>query len=198
MKLKMIDFTYVLARAVEAVVHSHESEFVKSSGMYVWAESSSKSKRIKMIDSEVKNVLKLLEEEECKKPDDILVVLSPCLPKDNVLMSLKKSLVSSKLRMFIEEHPDVKWLLREKDIDIDIKLLNEAASKSASKMMSESIKHKSRCAMSRIVVLAHRKLDSHALEKVVEWAYGKSCCEHVEHEDSHVLVSVNSLLEKHT
>lgn len=197
MKLKTIDYTCILDSALASAVQEHEHEFVKSQpGEYVWAGSF--TRRARCLE---RNIRRLVESfaSRCKKDGDMLVVLSSCFPKDNVLMSLESSL-PAKLKSFVSENPDMKWLLREKGISIDMSLVNETADRVFKKLAEESLKEKEMSGHASRVLVSHRHLDSYALESIVRWAYGSSACSKMLDESAScslkALVPVNKLLSE--
>jgi len=194
MKLKTVDYTCILDSALASAVQEHEDEFVKSqSGEYVWAGSF--AKRARCLENKIRQLVESLAS-ECKKNGDMLVVLSSCFPKDNVLMSLESSM-PAKLKSFISDHPDMKWLLREKGINVDMSLVNETADKVFKKLARESLREKEETGHASRVLVSHRCLDAYALEKIVSWAYGSSVCSRMLGESSKhlkALVPVNKIL----
>lgn len=136
---------------------------------------------------------------------DKFILIGPCYPKDSLLLEFKgDSYVPKKFETVIKSHPSLKWLLREDDIEVDINEVNDAVCSVFNEMFNshktvEKLLGKERA--SKLVVLAHSRLDCYMLFKTVKWAYGSSNCKNVWKEDlagsREVLVSLNDELAKH-
>ena len=204
MKLNLLYWKCLLDIVVEKMFNTFGSLFTKtSSGIYVFSGGWSEHKMHSLFESCLKEVMCEVISRNCDRYDKFIVI-SSCWPKDNMLLSLKdSSYFPKKLDLLIKTKPGVKYLLREKDICIDIESLNRMFIDAFNKMFNDR-RYAERIAgncSSSIVFLSHSRLDCYALFKIVKHIYGSSNCvniwkEKMSKQTPH-LVAVNDLISKY-
>ena len=132
----------------------------------------------------------------------IFLVIGSCYPKDNLLLEFKDdNYFPRKLSNLIDSKPSLKWLLKEKDIEIDIDLFNEAFISIFNKYFNRQESKKSSALAPKIVFVSHMYLDCYMLFKIIKWAYGSSNCCNVWKEKlterRQNLVALNELMSKY-
>ena len=203
MKLNLIYYKNLADAAFEKLVASAEDMFMKNeAGEYVFCGGWSASKLDKMFCGCLREAVGEIAE-PCTKTYDKYVIIGSCWPKDNLLLKFKDDCYfPKKLEHLLESRPNIKYLLRENDIAVDIEMLNNAIvsifnrmfkSKDASCVLGEGFKN--------IFALSHSHLDCYALFKTVKWAYGNSNCvnvwkEKMQSQMQH-LVAVNELIGRY-
>lgn len=134
---------------------------------------------------------------------DKYIIIGSCWPIDNLLLVWKdRSYFPKKLEALVMEKPTVKYLLREKDICVDIEALNDIFNGTFSKMFKEGYATKLLGkSFSNVICVSHSFLDCYALFKIIKWTYGNSSCINVWKEKMHSqmqhLVAVNELIAKY-
>ena len=201
MKLNLIYYKNILDIALEMFVKKHEECFTKDGSAYVLGLSASKKslqKDIeKCIDSSIDKALK-----STSSKDDVAIVIGSCYPIDNLLLDFKDSkYFPKKLSSLIDSRPALKWLLAEKDIQLDIDLFNEIAIEVFNKKFTKIEPKRSSISRPRVLYVSHSRLDCYMLFKTLKWAYGSSNCLNVWKEtlssQRQNLVAVNDLISKY-
>ena len=171
-------------------------------GMYVFSAGWSEAKLAKLFEKCLRSTMLEVVLPSTQTYDKFIVIGS-CWPKDNLLLKMRNgSYFPSKLEKLIVEKPSVKYLLREKDICIDIEMLNNIFINAFNKMFNSNYALKLLGKdFSNVLFVSHSSLDCYALFKVIKWAYGSSSCanfwkEKMQSQMQH-LVAVNELIAKY-
>lgn len=69
--------------------------------------------------------------------NDYFFIVGSCLPKDNVLLSVKDSYFPQKLSKLVEAECSIKFFLREKGIKLDLVLFNTAVDELFTEMFKD-------------------------------------------------------------
>ena len=99
--------------------------------------------------------------------------------------------------------PQLKWLLKEDDISIDIDCINETLINIFNEMFVDPKKIESIIGKnySNVIVVSHSHLDCYMMFKTIKWAYGRSNCINIWKEKierpQEVLLSLNDELAKY-
>ena len=203
MKLRLIYYKNLLDSAVEKMFAEIGSMFSRAdAGVYVFSAGWSELKLAKLFERCLRDsMLEVIE--PSSKTYDKYIVISSCWPKDNLLLKMRnKSYFPAKLEKLIIEKPNIKYLLREKDICIDIEMLNSVFISTFNKMFNGNYSLKLLGEdFSNVLFVSHSSLDCYALFKVIKWTYGNSSCiniwkEKMQKQMQH-LVAVNELISKY-
>ena len=177
MKLGLIYYKNLVDAAFEKMFASIGSMFAKSDDeTYVFAGGWSKKRMSKLFEQCLREAVSEVIVPSTQTYDKYIMIGS-CWPKDNLLLKFKDSTYfPKKLDALLEKKPEIKYLMRERDICLDIAMMNDVFvstfsamfNKGASKVLGEEF--------SNVIVLSHSHLDCYALFKTVKWAYGSSSC----------------------
>lgn len=204
MKLNLIYYKCLLDSAVEKMFDVIGSMFVRdSNGAYVFSGGWSEARLEALLETCLSEAMHEVIV-PAHKTFDKYVVISSCWPKDNLLLKMKDSAYfPKKLDKLLSSKPEVKYLLREKDICIDILALNHIFIKVFNKMFNDS-KHAAKvlgAGFSNVIFLSHSHLDCYALFKVIKHIYGNANCVNMWKEKMSCkmqhLVAVNDLISKY-
>ena len=125
MKLNLIYYKNVLDLAMKHFFDEYNDSFTKQNDIYIFSLNASKSqlKSIfeKMIGLELQSIC-----QNDTVTNDKYVLIGSCYPKDSILLDFKEdSYIPKKIELSIKDKPQLKWLLKEKGISIDIDSINE-------------------------------------------------------------------------
>lgn len=182
---------------------SFDGMFIKiDNGKYVFGASWSKAKIAKLFEHCLKDVV-LAIVSPASKTYDKYIIIGSCWPIDNMLLQWKSfSYFPKKLETLIVERPTIKYLLREKDIVVDIDMLNDVFLETFNKMFKDDYALKLLGKdFSNVICVSHSFLDCYALFKIIKWTYGSSSCVNIWKEKMHSqmqhLVAVNELVARY-
>lgn len=179
MKLNLIYYKNLVDAATEIFFKDYGDSFTKEDEKYILGLNSSKSSLKAILERCIIEAARSSVSTDEVDVNDVLVVIGSCYPKDNILLDFKDdSYFPKKLSSYISNHPTVKWVLSEKDIDIDIDAFNESLVSIFNDMFNDISKARDvfGCMYRDIMLVSHKKLDCYAMFKTVKWAYGSSNC----------------------
>lgn len=204
MKLNLIYYKNLVDAAIEVFFRENDANFTKEDGKYILGMNSSKSSLKSTLERCIAIAAKSTVSTDDVDVKDVLVVIGSCYPKDNMLLDFKdESYFPKKLDMYISKHPTVKWILAEKDIDIDIDAFNEYLVSIFNEMFNDASKARDvfGSRYRDIVLISHKKLDCYAMFKTVKWAYGSSNCLNLWKDrmqgNRRCMVALNDMLSKY-
>ena len=204
MKLNLIYWKCLLDSTVEKMFDVIGNMFIRADdGTYVFSAGWNESKMSKFFEQCLRDtMLKVIVPSD--ETNDKYIVISSCWPKDNLLLKLKNgAYFPKKLECLVNEKPEIKYLLKERDICIDIASLNNVFINAFNKMFNDSGNALKLLGdkFNNVIFVSHSHLDCYALFKIVKHIYGNSNCVNVWKEKmlkqkSH-LVAVNDLISKY-
>lgn len=200
MKLNLLYYKCLLDLAIEEFVGCYGNLFEKCQDKYVLGLNASKKTLHTILEKCIEDCLNRIVD-SCGK-NGIFLVIGSCYPKDNLLLDFKDdNYFPRKLSNLIDNRPALKWLLREKDIEIDIDLFNEMFIDIFNKMFNKHEPKRSSMPTCKTVFVSHSRLDCYMLFKTIKWAYGNSNCCNIWKEKlierKQNLVAVNDLVSKY-
>ena len=202
-KLRLLYYKNVLDLAVARFFGEFNNDFSKTSAFrYVFGSDASRESLKKTFKRIIIEVIEELDEPWSIESPSWLVLLGGCYPKNNIILKHRdsKDYFPAKLEKTLEMKPAVKWILAEKDIDIDLELFNEIFNEVFSELATKKIQLKP--ALKNVVCISHKSLDCYMLFKILKWIYGRSACSNV-YEASGIsksnlpLIAINDLLSKY-
>lgn len=202
-KLRLLYYKNVLDLAVARFFGEFNNDFSKTSASrYVFSSDASRESLKKTFKRIIIEVIEELDEPWSIESPSWLVLLGGCYPKNNIILKHRdsKDYFPAKLEKTLEMKPAVKWILAEKDIDIDLELFNEIFNEVFSELATKKIQLKP--ALKNVVCISHKSLDCYMLFKILKWIYGRSACSNV-YEASGIsksnlpLIAINDLLSKY-
>lgn len=195
-KYYLVYYKCLLDNMLSKFFDLYNSSFINQNGKYVLAEAMSYSN--------MKKVLKTLLKEELDsfiKPFDVLkpkyyFIIGSCLPKDNVMLKLKDTAYfPTKLDKLLKSDYQIKYLLKEKDIKLDIVQLNTILIDIFNQLFKKQKKEEN------TIYLMHKRLDCYSMFKIVKSIFGKQNCINLQKEmfvgQKKPLVAINDLIDKY-
>lgn len=201
-KFYLIYFKCLLDLALAQFFEVFNNQFQKVDGRYVLSSSMSKQKMASVLKKLVIQELRKIVSKHDKLHPEYYLVIGSCMPEDNLLLEFRDSKrFPEKLDLLVKSK--LKYLLREKDIDIDIQMFNCICTELTNKMLCDNLLAKSLGQQYKnVIFVQHKRLDCYSMFKVLKHIYGKSSCVNVYKElklDSkkQPLAAVNELVDKH-
>jgi hypothetical protein len=182
----------------------YNSSFININGSYVLAENITKSK--------LSTIFKALLKDELYKCITTMDNISPkyyfiigaCLPKDNILFKYRNNKnFPKKLEKIALAEYQIKYILKEHDIKLDMILFNQIAINIFDELFSNEKKllRFLGTEYKNVIFIKHKNLDCYSLFKAIKWIYGKSNCKNLyieKYKDQHSpLVAINDLIDKY-
>ena len=201
--MRLLYYKNVLDLAVARFFGEFNDDFSKtSSSRYVFSSGASRESLKKTFKQIIVEVIEELVEPWSLETPSWLILLGGCYPKNNIILKHRdpKDYFPAKLEKILETMPSVKWILAEKDIDVDLELFNEIFNEVFSELATKKIRLKN--GKKNVVCISHKSLDCYMLFKILKWIYGRSACSNV-YEANGIskanlpLVAINDLLSKY-
>lgn len=202
-KLRLLYYKNVLDLAIVRFFGEFNNDFSKtSSSRYVFSSDASRESLKKTFKRIIIEVIEELAEPWSIEAPSWLVLLGGCYPKNNIILKHldPKDYFPAKLYKTLEMKPGIKWILAEKDIDVDLELFNEIFNEVFSEIATKKIHLKP--SLKNVVCISHKSLDCYMLFKIIKWIYGRSACNNV-YEASGIsksklpLIAINDLLSRY-
>ena len=203
-KLNLIYYKNILDLAVLKFFEENNDSFVKQGQSYVLGTAVGKRALTAFFKKQLAAVIK-----EIAKPYSVIqpnywIVIGACMPKDNLLLSCSGSKnLPNKLVKAINAPFQLKWLLKEHDIKIDLMKFNEAGIQLFNTLF-QSQKNVQRLlgkGWTNVFFVQHKNLDCYAMFKTIKALYGRSSCTNVWKDKLQgvklPLVAVNDLIDRY-
>lgn len=131
-------------------------------------------------------------------------IIGSCLPKNNLLLNFKDDkYFPKKLSKLLSSEYNIKYLLKEKDIDINILQFNDMCIELANQLFCKDVIVKTLGAeYKNVMFIQHSRLDCYTLFKVLKYIYGKSNCTNIFKDKKlnnkkQVIIAINDLIDKY-
>lgn len=182
----------------------YNNDFQKINNKYILSKNINKSKLIKIFEILIFDELKKII-----KPYNILqpqyyLILGSCIPAENFLLKLKDSnkYFPEKLTKIILNKFQFKYILKEKDIQLDIIKFNSVIEMLFNKFFCKNLLIKKLgTTYKNVIFIKHQNLDCYSLFKIIKALYGKSNCWNIYKEkfknDKSPLIAINDLIDKY-
>lgn len=172
-------------------------------GTYLFSSGASRLKLKKFFKVAIEHKIKALAKPWSIEDPSCLVVIGSCFPRDNILLDFrdKSEYFPKKVLRVLEVKPTLKWILREKDVKVDISILNELFLELFNEILEQkSAKHIGD--FKNVMLVSHKKLDCYSIFKILKWKYGKTATSNLYVEEGLdtkclPLVALNDLLSKY-
>lgn len=202
MKIRLIYYKNLVDAAFEKMFASIGCMFTKTDdGEYVFAGGWSQAKTTQLFVRCLQDVVHSIVV-PCTKTYDKYIIIGSCWPKDNLLLKFKdNAYFPKKLEQLVVSQPEIKYLMREKDIHVDLHTLNTVFISTFNKMFKYGACSVLGNEFKHVMMLSHSHLDCYALFKISKWTFGNSNCvnvwkEQMQGQMQH-LVAVNELIAKY-
>ena len=198
-KFKLLYFKHLLDYAFTEFCKNFNDSFLKdASGQYVLSKDFSDQKMLTEMQKYIERYLTENILSFDKFNPTYYLILGSCYPKDNLALKFKKvSYFPTKLQKLIESDFQVKYLLKEKDIKLDIIRFNNICQKLFNKYF------KNRHIQKNLIFIQHKRLDCYALFKLLKNIYGKGNCDNYYEEKKFAemkqpIIAVNELIDRYS
>lgn len=203
-RINMIYYKALLDLSFGEFFELFKDDFRIDNGMFVFSRSISKSEFKKIFVELVIKELKTFVRPFDLTAPDYYVIIGACNPKDNLLLKYKDdSYFPQKLQKLIDDDFSLKYLLKHKDVKIDLRQFNEVCveifndffkdSKKLARLLGN--KHEN------VFCFMHSQLDCYSVFKSLKAIYGKKNCWNVYKERYSqmipLLVAVNDLIDRY-
>ena len=204
-KIRLLYYKNIVDRCFLSFIDSRQNCFSRSpTGKYVLSSSLSRGTLVRFFEKSV-----TAEISKCCRPFDVMrpeytFVIGGCDPRQNLLLAFKTDRFPAKLDRLLSSGRSLKYLFREKDIDLDIDAFNSALDEVFDRMFSDRRRFLSAVGKDRANVfpIRHRLLDCYSVFKALKYVYGKSNCVNLYTElfsgDRRCFVSVNDMIDAYT
>lgn len=169
-KLNLLYYKNIVDCAIKGFVSANNDMFVKDGDNYVFAKSITRQMLMKRMKVFVLNELgKYIEPYSILNPNHYFIIGS-CFPKDNILLSRasESKYFPEKLKKLIQRPDNLKYILKEKDIKIDIEMFNCVLEDIFNNLFRNSKK------LDNIHFIRHNRLDCYAMYRIIKDGYGAS------------------------
>lgn len=206
MKLNLLYYKNILDRVFAQFCKDYNDFFTKVGEDYVLSRGLTKTQLAKVLQDYIVNELK-----KHVKPADILksdmyFIIGSCFPASNFLLKYKLSNVyfPAKLEKFIEDNSSIKYILKEKDIKVDILAFNNVVCQVFNRLFA-SRKHALKLLgpeYTNVFFVSNNQLDCYAMFKTIKSLYGKTNCINIYkqnflEDEMQPLIAVNELIDKY-
>jgi hypothetical protein len=171
--------------------------------MYILASDIRKSKLIeifrRLVSDEIKKHVRIFD---VTKPEYFFII-GGCNPKDNILLYHKSKTFPEKLKRLVDSDKNLKYILRESDVSIDIEAFNAVFDSIFNELFVSKTKFTKLVGKyDNIFMIRHSRLDCYSMFKVLKYVLGASNCINVYAETfkdkRQYLLSVNDLITGHS
>lgn len=178
-KINLLYYKNILDLMILEFFDKYNDLFIKQDGLYIFSANFSKSK-LKSILNElfINAITKYITEFDLFNPNYYFII-SSCLPKDNLLLSLRtKEVFPKKLDLLLTKNINYKYILVEKDIKIDFSLFNQIFIEIFNKyfLNSKNVLKDFGPDYKNIFFIQHKRLDCYMLFKIIKNKFGDENC----------------------
>lgn len=182
----------------------YNSSFINDNGTYILAENITKSKLSSIFRSLLKEeLLKCVTKMDSISPNYYFII-GACLPKDNILFQYRdKDRFPKKLEKITTADYQLKYILKEHDIKLDLILFNQIATDIFDELFLDERKVLRMLGKEyrNVLFIKHKNLDCYSMFKAIKWIYGKSNCTNLyleKFKNQHSpIVAVNELIDRY-
>lgn len=177
MKLNLIYYKNILDIILARFIDDFSDSFTKINNCYVLSTALDRYKLKKYITIAFKNFILELNT-IINNSNDKIIIIGACYPKNNILLSFNNEKFPNKLQQLLIEKPEIKYILKESDILIDIDVFNSIVIEIFNELFTDNSKcKKTFCNNAKnIIFVTHNHLDCYMVFKAIKWIYGQSNC----------------------
>lgn len=195
-KFQLLYFKDLLDIAFCKFFDDYNDQFIKVNGEYHLGNAISLSEIEKSFKSTIDAVLlKTIKPYDVLKHPDFYIIIGACQPKDNYLLRFKTKSFPSKLNAILSANVQLKYLLHEADIKIDIAKFNEACCN----VFNQYFNSANFVDKSNMIFLTHRQLDCYSLFKMLKCILGNANCINLKQQafasNKSSILAVNDLID---
>jgi hypothetical protein len=202
-KFHLLYFKNILDIALIKFFDDYNDSFVKINGKYVLSKQMNKGKLLKIFKQYIKDILLCYIVKYDRLKPNYFFIIGSCLPKDNLLLQFKnKKYFPKKLDLLLNNDNIIKYVLKEKDIDIDIIKFNAAIIELSNSFFNDDfvIKHLGKN-FRNVMFIQHKNIDCYVMFKLLKHFFGNSNCINIFKEKMMYkklpLVAINDIISKY-
>lgn len=169
-RINLLYYKNIVDCAIKEFVSENNDMFVKNGDNYVFSKNMTRQMLMKRMKAFVTQELgKYVEPYSILNPNHYFIIGS-CFPRDNILLShaSKSRYFPEKLKKLIRRPDNIKYILKERDIKIDIELFNCVLEDIFNQFFKNSKKS------GNVHFIRHNKLDCYAIYRIIKDGYGAS------------------------
>lgn len=169
-KLNLLYYKNIVDCAIREFVALNNDLFVRDGENYVFSGSMTRTMLMKRMKVFVLSELgKYIEPYSVLNPNHYFIIGS-CFPKDNILLSRasESRYFPEKLKRLIQRPDNIKYILKEKDIKIDIEMFNCVLEDIFNQLFKRNRY------LDNIHFIRHSRLDCYAMYRIIKDGYGAS------------------------
>lgn len=172
-KFHLLYFKDLLNVAFIKFFEEFNSQFVKIGNEYHLGQSVSMSSIEKFFKTAIDSMLnEITASYDVLKSPNYYFIIGACQPKDNYLLAFKTKSFPKKLNSLLNCKTQLKYILKEKDIKIDIVKFNEACCN----VFNDYFFDRAKANKPNVVFLTHKNLDCYSLFKMLKCIFGNTNC----------------------
>ena len=168
-KFKLIYYKHLLENAFSGFIGRHCDEFTRDGGSYVFSSVVSRKRLGDELERDiVAEISRHVGGFSVSKPE-YLIVIGSCFPRSNILLKHLPSgvYIPERLKRYMEEHPDVKYFHRERDLKFDDESMNCIFEETFNRLLENPPRR-------NVVFIRHRNLDCYLMFKALKRIYGSA------------------------
>ena len=206
MKLNLLYYKNILDRVFAQFCKDYNDFFTKVGEDYVLSRGFTKHQINKVLQNYIIDELKRHIKPAKVLRSDIYFIIGSCFPASNFFLKYKLSNVyfPAKLEKFIQDNPNIKYVLKEKDIKVDISAINDIVCQIFNKMFTNRkyILKLIGSEYSNVFFVTNNQLDCYAMFKTIKMLYGKTNCINIYkqnflEDEIQPFIAVNELIDKY-
>lgn len=203
-EFNLLYFKNLLDIALSKFFDLYGRSFAKIDGKYVLAKAMNKGKLQQIIrELIVVELKKHIVEYDILKPR-YFIIIGACMPKDNLMLKFKDGkYFPSKLQKLIDSDYQIKYVLKEKDIQFDLVTFNQICIEIFNDFF---VKNKvdrilGKNYVKNVIFVTHKNMDCYMIFKTLKAILGKANCKNMyleKFKDINIpIVAVNDMIEKY-
>ena len=202
-KFHLLYFKHLLDIAIINFFDTYNDCFKNIDGKYVLSKNISKTKLLSIFRKLIITELSKFIVPYNRLQPNYFFILGSCLPNDNILLNFKnEKYFPEKLNKLLNNEHTLKYVLKEKDIDINILQFNDMCIELFNTFFNSNIliKYLGK-EYKNIFFIQHKNIDSYILFKIIKHIYGKNNCINIYKEKMNniktPLTEINDIIEKY-
>lgn len=202
-KINLIYFKNIIDNSITRFINDASSFFIKENDRYILSKKISRKKLTSYIEEYIKTEISSLATEYDITQPNYYFVIGSCFPCDNMLLDYETDIhkIPTKIKKVIEEHPNIKYVLKEKDVIIDIKTINYIFEEIFSKFFEQkNILKKFGKKYKNLFFIKHEKIDCYSMYRIIKDIYGRANTINLHKKNKEKMaeniVSINELIGK--
>lgn len=185
--------------------YDYNDDFSKIGDFFILGKAFSKSKLYEIVEKYFIDVVDSIVNDYDILNLKYYFIIGSCMPKNNILLEFRREneYFPMKLDRLLKSDNNVKYVLKENDIKIDIMMFNSIFIELFNKFFTSSkyVVKKFGNKSSYIKFIQHKNLDCYMIFKILKYIYGKNQCINVWKQLSsnhkEILISINELISQH-